>query len=185
MAVANIDKPRAGSWDASAFFQALTEHNMLSRSLDFQFYECSGLEGFEGALQATSIINMICVSDISDGYIELNNSPKTRSVKTVFMAMRHAIDDMQARSRCMDTMREIFRQFMSRLIREKTKLQESCIYLDDRISFTEIDRFFFNGSACAYFQIAVDIFTDLRLRPAEWSADSDKIFSQTFNRAFS
>ena len=27
--------------------------------------------------------------------------------------MRHALDDMQARQECMDTMRELFRQFMS------------------------------------------------------------------------
>ena len=46
-----------------------------------------------------------------------------------------AIDNMEARQRCMDMMRELFRQFMSVLILEQTKLQEHCIYLDPRISF--------------------------------------------------
>ena len=84
--------------------------------------------------------------------------------------MRHAIDDMTARDRCMETMRELFRQFMSKLILEQTKLQENCIYLDPRISFQEIDRYFFSGCACAYFQIAVDTYTDLRFNPEEWQS---------------
>ena len=108
-----------------------------------------------------------CLS-IANGYTELNNTPHTRRVKTVFLAMRHKIDDMAARNRCMETLRELFRQFMSLLILEKTKLEQHCIYLDPRISFNEIDRYFFSGCACAYFQIAVDVYTDLRYNADEW-----------------
>lgn len=102
------------------------------------------------------------------GFTELNNSPHTRRVKTVFLAMRHALDDMTAREECMETMRELFRQFMTRLILERTRLEENCVYLDPRITFQEIDRYFFSGCACAYFQIAVDVFTDLRYNKDEW-----------------
>jgi hypothetical protein len=34
--------------------------------------------------------------------------------------------------------------------------------------FSEIDRYFFSGCACAYFQIAVDVYTDLRYNADEW-----------------
>ena len=111
----------------------------------------------------------VCVSDIADGYTDLNNTPRTRRVKTVFLAMRHAADEMEARTECMEILRELFRQFMSRLLPEKVRLEENCIYLDPRISFTEIDRYFFSGAACAYFQIAVDVYTDLRYNPDEWN----------------
>jgi hypothetical protein len=83
--------------------------------------------------------------------------------------MRHKIDDMTARQECMEIMRELFRQFMSRLILERTRLEQNCIYLDPRISFNEIDRYFFSGCACCYFQVAVDVFTDLRLNESEWT----------------
>ena len=63
----------------------------------------------------------------------------------------------------MDIMRELFRQFMSMLIQEKTRVEEEHIYLDPRISFQEIDRYFFSGCACSFFQIATDVYTDLRL----------------------
>ena len=68
----------------------------------------------------------------------------------------------------MDSMRELFRQFMSKLILEKTRLELNNIYLDPRISFQEIDQYFFSGCACAFFQIAVDTYTDLRYDPNEW-----------------
>lgn len=157
------------NWDATAFFASLTETNKFTQTHDFVFAKVSGLDGFEEALlQLQSATAIVAVSDISQGYIEVNNSPHTRRVKTVFLAMRHAIDDMAARQLCMDTMRELFRQFMSKLILEKTKQEQHNIYLDSRISFQEIDQYFFSSSACAFFQIAVDTYTDLRYDPTEW-----------------
>ena len=43
------------------------------------------------------------------------------------------------------------------------------IYIDPRISFQEIDRYFFSGCACAYFQIAVETYTDLQFNNEEWT----------------
>ena len=82
--------------------------------------------------------------------------------------LRHALDDMEARQQCMDIMRELFRQFMSVLIQEKTRVEEEHIYLDPRISFQEIDRYFLSGCACAFFQVATDVYTDLRYNQEEW-----------------
>lgn len=169
-----MDANLNGRWDATAFFEQLCEHNRLARQENFVFCRCSGLEGFEEALTDMQTSQAICaVSDIADGYTDLNNTPRTRRVKTIFLAMRHAAEDMEARNECMEIMRELFRQFMSRLILEKVKLEERCIYLDPRISFNEIDRYFFSGCACAYFQIAVDCYTDLRHNNDEWIVEYD------------
>ena len=163
-----------GQWDATGFFERLTAKNRLAKSENFTFCRVSGLDGFEEAIAEMQTQSaFVCVSDIADGYTDLNNTPRTRRVKTVFLAMRHAAEDMDARTECMEIMRELFRQFMTRLIPEKVRLEEKCIYLDPRISFTEIDRYFFNGAACAYFQIAVDVYTDLRYNPEEWCDESD------------
>ena len=158
------------NWNATAFFQHLTANNALAQSHHFKFCRVSGIEGFEEAIsQIQNATAFVCVSDISQGYTELNNTPHTRRVKTVFLAMRHAIDNMTARQERMETMRELFRQFMSVLILEQTKIQQQHIYLDPRISFQEIDRYFASGCACAYFQIATDTYTDLRYNVDEWT----------------
>ena len=157
-------------WSATDFFQNLVAKNKLANTNQFVFCKVSGLEGFEEALHAMQQATAFCCgSDIADGYTKLNNTPRTRRIKTVFLAMRHAIDDMDARNECMEIMRELFRQLMSVLTLERVKLEQNCIYLDPRISFNEIDRYFFSGCACSYFQIAIDIFTDLRYNENEWT----------------
>ena len=158
------------NWDASAFFEGLTLCNRLALANNFCFCRVSGLDGFEEALQnMQSTTAFVCVSDLSQGYTALNNTPRTRRVKTVYLAMRCAVDDMEARQQCLDTMQELFRQFMSVLIREETRLRERFFYLDPRVSFHEIDRYFFSGCTCAFFEIAIDKYTDLRYNPDEWT----------------
>lgn len=164
-----MDLPKNINWDAVAFFERLASRNKFAKAEGFTFCRVSGLEGFEEALHSMQTASaFIAVSDISQGYMEMNTTPHTRRVKTVFLAMRHAIDDMGARQECMDIMRELFRQFMSVLIQEKTRVEEEHIYLDPRISFQEIDRYFLSGCACAFFQIATDVYTDLRYNGEEW-----------------
>lgn len=157
-------------WNASSFFMKLTKKNKLAKSKAFKFFEVSGLNGFEsvlGSLQRTKAF--VCVSSVSPGYTDINSSPRTRRVKTVFLAMRHAVGNAASRQECMDIMRELFRQYMSVLIQEKTKLEENRIYLDSKITFNEITEYFFNGCACASFSVGIDIQTDLIYNADEWN----------------
>ena len=157
------------NWDATEFFRSLTATNRLAQQQHFCFCRVSGTADFQELLERSqSHTAFVCVDDISEGFIELNNSPRTRRVKSVFFAMRYPIDKPEMRAQRMETMRELFRQFMSRLILEDTKLKERQLYLDTRIRFSEIPEYFASGCACARFQIAVDLFTDLRLNPSEW-----------------
>ncbi len=163
----------ATNWNATTFFEHLTSTNRLAQAHGFRFCCVSGLDGFEEALNAMqSTTAFVCVSDLSQGFTALDNTPRTRRVKTVFLAMRCPLDDMSQRQQCLNTMQELFRQFMSVLIQEETRLRERFIYLDPRITFHEIDRYFFSGCACAFFEIAIDKYTDLRYNPTEWNTPS-------------
>lgn len=160
---------KKNEWDATAFFAGLTERNRLARAEGFKFCRVSGLEGFEevlGAMQSARAF--VCVNEVAQGYMSLDNSPRTRRVKTVFLAMRHRLDDMESRQARFATLRELFRQYMTVLIKERTKLEERCVEIDRRISFHEMDEYFMGGCACAYFTVAVDVHTDLRYDEGEW-----------------
>ena len=66
-------------WNATAFFEDLLTRNRLALREGFVFRRVSGLDGFEEALSsAQTATAFCCVSDIADGYTELNNSPRTR-----------------------------------------------------------------------------------------------------------
>lgn len=161
-------------FDSISFFRRLTESNRLARSHGFRFKVVSDLEGFSEALESMQdYIPLVCVSDTSSGTLSLDVTPSERRVKTVFMFMPHSLQNDPAfhRQRCFDIMRAIFRQFMSVLLRERTKLRLDGVYLDRHISFEEIDRYFFSGGACAYFNIALDKYVNLSLQPDQWITD--------------
>ncbi len=158
------------NWNAAAFFERLAKMNKLAITKGFTFQSVSSLEGFHTLISKTLSMNAcVAVSDTSEGGTEMNNTPHTRRVKTVFLFMRHAADRQDLRQKCLDTMNELFRQFLSVLIREKTRLAEDCIYIDPYIKFTEIDKYFYSGGACAFFQIVIDTFTDLSYNSDEWN----------------
>ena len=164
---ANLEKNY--NWDATEFFRGLVEKNKLAQEKKYRFARVSGRAGLEEYIeQAQTTTAAICVSDISPGFTEMNNTPHTRRVKTVFMMKRHALNNMDARQACMDEMREIFRQFMSVLFKERTRIEQGIIYLDPRVQFTEIEQYFALGAACAYFQISFDVYTNLVYREEEW-----------------
>ncbi len=166
----NFDKLEKNvSWDAAEFFRNLTAHNRLAQEKGYSFAEVSDLLGLEEYIdQMQKVKAAVCLSEISPGYTALNNTPHTRRVKTVFLIKRHAIDDMKARRQCMEELRELYRQFMSAIFKQRTMLREGLVYFDDRVQFTEIDKYFAAGCACAYFQVAYDVFTNIVYRPEEW-----------------
>lgn len=158
------------NWDSTAFFERLTNTNRLAQSYEADFCRVSGLDGFNeclGVLKSSKLI--VAASDTSSGAFFMNdNTPHNDQVKLFFIAMRHRLDDMAAREKALDLMRELFRQFMSKLALEKVRLEEQCLYLDGAISFNEINQYFFSGMACAYFQLKVTTYSDLRYNPDEW-----------------
>ncbi len=157
------------SWDAIPFFRDLHARNKLVQEKGYEFAVVSGLSGLEEYIALAQMATAaVCVSDVSTGFTEMNNTPHTRRVKTVFLMKRHALNDMAARERCMDEMREIFRQFMTVLFKEKTRIEQGILYLDPRVQFNEIEQYFAMGCACAFFNISYDVYTNLVYRPEEW-----------------
>lgn len=165
-----MNRSKRSDWNASEFFRRLLEHNVLAIEKGFRFCSVSGLQGLEDMLHIMQdTANFFAVSDTSDGALDMSGSPRFRRVKTVFMAMRHAESDMAARLRCMNTMREIFRQMMTVLFREAPRIRGEFVFIDKRVAFSEIDRYFFSGCACAYFQISVNVFSDLCVCRQDWT----------------
>lgn len=162
-----VDFP--GDWSATQFFKELAETNRLAVENKFFFCQVSGLAGLEDAVYSIQRHNnFICVSDTADGRVSLNVSPRSRRVKQVFFAMRHPPEDMAAREQCFKIMRELFRQFLSRLLQLKVQLQNNMVYLDDDIPFHEVEKYALSGCALTVFTVTTDLFTDLSYDESEW-----------------
>lgn len=156
-------------WNAVDFFRRLTAANRLAQDKHFRFVEISGLEGLEEAVASMqNTANFICVMENAAGYTTTDNTPHTRRIRTVFIAMRHPINDMQARRRCMDTIHELHRQFCSMLIQERVRLGENMQFIDPRINLQETPKYLIPGTVIFMFEIAVDTYIDLQYNPDEW-----------------
>lgn len=159
-------------FDAISFFRRLTEINRLARREGFRFCTVSGLDGFEDALHsALDATALVCVDDTSDGAIDIENTPHKKRFHMVYLFMRHTTEEnwMEARQECFEIMRELFRQFLSVIIRERTRLRLDNIVVNPQVNFHEIDRYFFTGGACAWFQLEIDRYVSLELNPEEWT----------------
>lgn len=158
------------NWDSSGYFKELVGSNKLSRSLGLIFCNVSGLQGFEDVISTMQDVpGFVALADSSDGLVSIDITPNAKRMKTVFIGIRHLENDMPARDKCLEKIREIFRQFLSHLLREKNRLHSQGIYLKPEITFHEIDRYFASGCACAYFQITVSTSVDLRFNIEEWT----------------
>jgi len=161
-------------WSATDFFKSLTERNLLAVSKGFRFVQVSGLDGLEEAVASMqNTANFVFVVENAAGYTNLDNTPHTRRVRSVFIAMRHKHEDMQAHRRCMDIIAELHRQFCSALILERTRLEENMQYLDPRITLQEVSRYLIPGTAICMFEIAVDTYIDLSYNPEEWNTQQN------------
>lgn len=161
--------PGRGDWDAAAFFEPLVRKNKLCQKIGMRFCRVSGLPGLEDVLNdMLTTTAFFAVSDESDGYTDLQTTPHSRRIKTVFMAMRYKLDDMDARRKCLGYMREVFRQMMTVLLPQHTRINQGHIYIDPRISFSEMNHYALAGCAASYFQIAVDINVNLVYNAADW-----------------
>ena len=65
------------NWDATSFFERLTDTNILARNKKFRFCKVSGLQGFEDALATLQTTTaFVCVSDTAEGYTpSFRNAP--------------------------------------------------------------------------------------------------------------
>ena len=161
---------RKAPWDAVAFFEKLTARNKLCIEKGFKCVEVSGMEGMEDAIKSMqSTKNFVIVTENAAGLTELDNTPHHSKLRTVFIAMRHKQDDMKARHRCMDIIREVFRQFCSVIIQENVRLQEENMqYIDPVIRLQEVSRYLVPGTAIMMFELGVNTFIDLSYNADEW-----------------
>lgn len=158
------------NWDAVSYFRSLVESNKLAAENEMQFFFGSGLQSFEQAVD--NFLDTLCfcfVSESADGALSTLNSPNAQRVKTVFLAMRHAENDMNARAKAVDILTEIFRQFMTHIIREREKFNRLGIYLDPVVEFHEFNEYSFSGCTAIYFHIKFTTSVNLMYSADDWN----------------
>ena len=161
------------TFDSIAYFTKLCEENMTCKKNHFVATTCSGPDSVQGVLQQfRKAANFIMVSDTVDsnthsageGFFE-------RNVYTVWILAAYKRDDMQDREVKLNRCRDIFRQFISRMLHDKYKeeFEGQLEFLDlTRIYSSELGRYSLNGVTGLYFMLNSDEPIDLQYDDNLW-----------------
>lgn len=150
----------------------LTEHNALCQQNKFKCVTASGPENMEGVMaEYRRTENFVIVDDTSDNRMFCGKPGWfTRATMTVWIMAAVKYNDSDDYKTKMQLCREVFKQFVARLIYEKQSLQKAeLMFLDvNNILYKELGRYSINGACGLYFMIDNEIPTDLTYNINEW-----------------
>lgn len=160
------------NFDFAEYVGGMTRANLLARRMGFVPCTCSGTAHLEELLQKyQSAASFVAVSDICDeSTMQVGGGWMKRRVFTVFILSRFAYGDMRSQREAMAACRELYRQFLSRLLRDEADLRNDLIYLNlQDVRSSELGGYFLNGCTGLYFMLAMDEPTDISFDEGEWA----------------
>ena len=162
-------------FDALHYFETLAKQNKLCIKNSFKPVFCSGPDSIEGIIQNfQKVANFVCIDDTTDQNLYSEGvSYFKRRVYTVFILAAYRWDDMEDREEKLNLCRKIFKQFVKRMIWDKTQREDE----DDDITFLNVEkiyskefgRYTMNGVTGLYFMIENEEPIDLTYDSGQWT----------------
>lgn len=143
---------------------------LIATKTDYLFSRVSGVQGVEEILEKSRRNNkFFAIDDSQDGqtFRGAGGAFFERRAYTVFILTRTAYADMDARATVMAEARAIFRNIVSRMIKEKNTIPVIDL---NRIQFYEIPPAFAHGTCGIYFIFNVENAVDLTYDATAWES---------------
>ena len=162
------------SFDAIAYFYALTERNKLAQEKGFVPVTISNTDNLEGLMEEyRDNDRFVAVTDTNSGNLSSPDGAygfSKRRAYTVFILSAYEYGNMQSRQEELELCRELFRQFVSRILRDKYLYDEKQMYFDTHaIPNQELGRYYLSGMAGLHFTLYVQEPVDLQYEENQWS----------------
>ena len=162
------------SFNAIAYFYALTERNKLAQEKGFVPVTISNTDNLEGLMEEyRDNDRFVAVTDTNSGNLSSPDGAygfSKRRAYTVFILSAYEYGNMQSRQEELELCRELFRQFVSRILRDKYLYDEKQMYFDTHaIPNQELGRYYLSGMAGLHFTLYVQEPVDLQYEEDQWS----------------
>ena len=161
------------SFDAIAYFYALTERNCLAQEKGFVPVTISNTDNLEGLMEEyRDNGRFVAVTDTNSGNLSSPDGAygfSKRRAFTVFLLSAYEYGNMQSRQEELELCRELFRQFVSRILRDKYLYEEKQMYFDTHaIPNQELGRYYRSGMTGLHFTLYVQEPVDLQYEEGQW-----------------
>ena len=150
-------------FDALHYFEQLAEKNKLCKENGFKPVFCSGPDSIEGIINSfQKVANFVCIDDTTDQNLYSEGvSYFKRRVYTVFVLATYKWDDMEDREQKLNLCREVFKQFVKRMIWDRNLIEMSSrddiTFLNvEKIYSKEFGRYTMSGVTGLYFMVEND-----------------------------
>ena len=162
------------AFDAYKYFEKIWKTNKITAAGGYKFCKVSGMSYMENVIQNfRKETAYFCVDETEDGNIMQQGNGSgymERRQYTIFLLKKFGINKMDDQHEALQECRNIYRQIVKKLIRDKRFLEEQMTYVHlDRIPFYEIPGYFISGCTGLYFMITIDIPTNLCFDGNEWN----------------
>ena len=169
-------------FDALHYFETLAKQNRLCVENGFKPVFCSGPDSIEGIInnfQKTA--NFVCIDDTTDQNLYSEGvSYFKRRVYTVFILASYRWDDMEDREQKLNLCREVFKQFVKRMIWDRIQREddETAFLNVEKIYSKEFGRYTMNGVTGLYFMVENDEpasmeYEDEQQLESEWMTEEE------------
>lgn len=152
----------------------MAEHNKLAQEKGFVPVTISNSDNLEGLFEEyRDNDRFVAISDTNSGNLSSSDGAygfSKRRAYTVFILSAYEYDNMQSRQEELDLCRELFHQFVSRIIRDKYQYEEKMMYFDTHtIPNQEIGRYYLSGMTGLHFTLYVQEPIDLVYDDEQWT----------------
>ena len=161
------------NFDAIAYFYTLTERNKLAKEKGFLPVTISNTDNLEGLMEEyRDNDRFVAVTDTNSGNLSSPDGAygfSKRRAFTVFLLSAYEYGNMQSRQEELALCRELFRQFVSRILRDKYLYDEKQMYFDTHaIPNQELGRYYLSGMTGLHFTLYVQEPVDLQYEEGQW-----------------
>lgn len=149
-------------FDALHYFETLARQNKLCVENGFEPVFCSGPDSIEGLMQQfQKVSNFVMIDDTTDQNLFSEGvSYFKRRVYTVFILAAYRWDDMKDREEKLNLCREVFQQFVRRMIWDRARHEDAgddITFLNvEKVYSKEFGRYTMSGVTGLYFMVEND-----------------------------
>lgn len=135
-------------FNAQEYFGRICKENKLAVAEKFHFTTCPGIENLEGVINdLRKVANFFVFDDTTEGqnFRGSGGGYFRKRVFTVSLLRRYRLNDMEDREKQLSVCRELYKQIVSRLIKDKTDCDDLIYLKTDSIFYREFNKYMFSG----------------------------------------
>lgn len=158
-------------FDARSYFENVCNTNKLAVTEKFHFATCPGIENLEGVItELRKVANFFVFDDTAEGhnFKGSNGGYFRKRVFTVSLLRRYMINDMADREKQLEICRTLYKQIVSKLIKDKKEKEDLTFLKTERIFYREYNKYMFSGCTGLCFMVECSEPENLCYNAEEW-----------------